>query len=498
MSLSGWKGDTVSLIAGAVLPLAFAPFSWWPVVIISFLILLACIRQISTMRAAWRGYLFGIGYFGIGVSWVYVSIRLFGNATTPLAATITSLFILILSAYTALATWMVRRLLADSAPTTTLLVFPAVWVLIEWLRGWLFTGFGWLQVGYAFVDSPLAEYATWFGTLGIGYLALISITAIFTLLSVHAKARTKIISLILIVVIWGIPMQMELPTYTRTSTDALEVALVQGSVPQHIKWHESQRQPILDNYRQMTEPHWDKDIIVWPETAIPAFRQDVSTYLDAIHHAARSTDTTLMTGLPVRKENGDYYNALIVLGNADHTPDNTYLKRHLVPFGEYLPLAFLLEPVLGYLQIPMSDFSAGEQEKPLVKASEDEAGAFICYEIAFAANVMESLPEAAYLVNISNDAWFGGSLGPHQHLQITRMRAIETGRHILRATNTGISAIIEPNGRIQARLAESEQGVLTGRIHKVAGQTPYSRYVDHPLVVVLTIMLLLIWRVRCT
>ncbi len=494
MSLSGWKGDALSLIAGAVLPLAFAPFSWWPVVIICFLLLLTCIQRVSATRAAWRGYLFGIGYFGVGVSWVYVSIRLFGNATVPLAIAITLLFILILSIYTALAGWVVRKLLADNTSAALLPIFPAVWVLIEWLRGWLFTGFGWLQVGYAFVDSPLAEYAPWSGTLGISYLALISATAIFTIISVNIKAWLKIISLILTTVIWGIPIGMELPIDTRTNGDVLKVALVQGNVAQSIKWQASQRQPTLDRYRRMTERHWDKDVIVWPETAIPAFRKDVSTYLDAIHYAARLSNTTLMTGLPVSEKNGDYYNALIVLGNVGREDNTAYLKRRLVPFGEYLPLKFLLEPVLGYLEIPMSDFSSGSQEKPLIKAAEHEAGVFICYEIAFASDVMESLPEAAYLVNISNDAWFGGSLGPYQHLQITRMRAIETGRYILRATNTGISAIIEPTGSIQARLAESEQGVLTGRIHKVQGQTPYSRYVDYPLIAVLSIMLLLVWR----
>ena len=215
-----------------------------------------------------------------------------------------------------------------------------------------------------------------------------------------------------------------------------------------------------------------------------------------MHYAARLTDTALITGLPVREENGDYYNALIVLGNADRENNTTYLKRHLVPFGEYLPFRFLLEPVLGYLQIPMSDFSPGKQKKPLVRVGEHEAGAFICYEIIFAGDVMESLPEAGYLVNISNDAWFGGSLGPYQHLQITRMRAMETGRYILRATNTGISAIIEPTGKIQGELAESVQGVLTGQIHPVKGKTPYSRYVDYPLVVVLSIILLLVWRMR--
>lgn len=495
MSLSDWKGDTLSLIAGAVLPLAFAPFSWWPVVILSFLLLLACIQNISATRAAWRGYLFGIGYFGIGVSWVYVSIRLFGNATTPLAIVITSLFILILSIYTALAIWAVRKLLADNASAALLPVFPAAWVLIEWLRGWLFTGFGWLQVGYAFVDSPLAEYAPWFGTLGVGYLALIGVTAIFIALSANTRAWMKVISLALTIVIWGIPIWTELPIHARTDGDTLEVALVQGNVPQYIKWHKSQRQPTLDKYRQMTERHWDKDVIVWPETAIPAFRKDISTYLDAIHDAARLSDTVLMTGLPVREESGNYYNALTVLGNADHADHTTYLKRHLVPFGEYLPLKFLLEPILGYLQIPMSDFSSGTQKKPLVQAAEHTVGVLICYEIAFAGDVMQALPEAGYLVNISNDAWFGDSLGPHQHLQITRMRAIETGRYILRATNTGISAIIEPTGRIQTRLTGSEQGVLTGRIHTVTGQTPYSRYVDYPLVAVLTVMLLLIWRV---
>ncbi len=496
MFWSNWKADVLSLIAGALLPLAFAPFSWWLVVIVSLLLLLMSIQNVSATRAAWRGYLFGIGYFGIGVSWVYVSIRLFGNATTPLAATITLLFILVLSAYTALAIWVVRKLTADAPPAVLLLVFPSVWILTEWLRGWLFTGFGWLQIGYAFVDSPLAEYAPWFGTLGIGYLVLITVTAIFMMLSAGINKQMKAISLALTIGIWGVPMAMDLPTYTRMDGDAINVALVQGNVSQYIKWRKSQRQPTLNMYHQMTEQHWDKDVIIWPETAIPAFKRDVSTYLDAIHHAARLSDTILMTGLPIRGQNGDYYNALTVLGSTNLKDKATYLKRRLVPFGEYLPLKFLLEPVLGYLEIPMSDFSAGSQEKPLIKAAEHQVGVLICYEIAFAGDVMEALPEASYLVNISNDAWFGDSLGPHQHLQITRMRAIETGRYILRATNTGISAVIEPTGRVQASLANTRRGVLAGQIHSVNGQTPYSHYADYPLIAVLSVMLLLARYIR--
>lgn len=483
MNLPNWKGDALALIAGAILPLAFAPLGWWPIVFISLFAFMQMIDNVSTQRAAIRGYLFGLGYFGVGVSWVYISIRLFGNATAPLAAGITVLFILILSIYTALTAWLARYLSSGQIQLPRLLAFPLSWVCIEWLRGWLFTGFGWLQIGYAFVGTPLQNYASWVGVSGISLLVALMASAVFSLLMQKNAVSSKLVIAALPILIWGLPTIIPIPTFTAPYGEARHIALMQANIPQHLKWHSNQRQPTLDWYRQATERHWGKDIIVWPEAAIPAFQNDVQDYLKDMHAAARHFGTTLMTGLPIQDEDGQrYYNGLIVLGNAGRGEDTIYRKQHLVPFGEYLPLKFMLQPILGFLEIPMSDFSAGEYKKPLVTAGDDHAGVFICYEIAFGADVTDALPGADYLVNISNDAWFGNSLAPYQHLQIAQMRALETGRYILRATNTGISAIIRPDGLLDSALPQGERGVLQGEIRLMRGVTVYSLFGDYPLI----------------
>jgi len=489
MTLTGWKSDAIVLLGGMVLPLAFAPFGWWPIAILSLLLFQLVIYQDGVGRALWRSMLFGIGYFGVGVSWVYVSISLFGNATPLLAAAITFLLILVLSGYLVLAVFLIRKYATQGF--IALLVLPVVWVLVEWLRGWLFTGFGWLDIGYAFIDTPVAAYGPYLGVLGISFLVMLSASSLFWLLNKQASTGLRISSAVIALAIWLLPILVTFPDQTQVDKEPVSVALLQGNIPQHIKWLKSQRQPTLNLYREMTEAHWDKQLIVWPETAIPAYEDQVFDYLETLHTAAQLSQTSIMLGMPVRESHGDrYFNALGVLGNAHRGPESLYQKQHLVPFGEYLPLRFLLGPMLDFLQIPMSNFSAGEAGKPLVTAGQHQVGAFICFEIAFADDVRQALPEAAYLVNISNDAWFGASLAPYQHLQMARMRALETGRYVLRATNTGITAIIDIRGDIQSILTPFENGILTGNIQPMQGSTLYARYGDYPLLVLLSVILL--------
>ena len=493
MKLTGWKSDAAALLGGILLPFAFAPFHWWPVAIVSLLLFQVTLYADSLGRALWRALLFGMGYFGIGISWVFVSISLFGNATPPLAGAITALLILVMSGYLLLTTLLARKLQADGP--VNLLVLPFVWTLVEWLRGWLFTGFGWLGIGYAFTDTPVAAYAPFVGVLGISFLVLLSSSLLLVMLGRASSIFARGFAGGFILFIWVMPLLIEFPPGTQMEQQPIQVALLQGNVPQHRKWQPSERQPTLDWYQRHSETHWDKQLIVWPETAIPAFEDQVADFLRALDGAARLQNTHIMLGIPVRETHGSrYYNALGVLGNPERGPESLYLKRHLVPFGEYLPFKALLDPVLGFLEIPMSNFSAGEMSKPLVTVGKYQAGVFICFEIAFAGEVREALPEAAYLVNISNDAWFGDSLAPAQHLQMARMRALETGRYVLRATNTGISAIIKPDGNLQQVLPQFQSGVLAGTIQPAHGATWYSRLGDYPILVVVMIFLAGWWR----
>ena len=472
--------------------LAYAPFGYWPVAIVSLIIFSQIIHEVLPRYAAGLGLIFGLGYFGVGLSWVYVSIQLFGQVMVPLAVIITFLFVLMLSLYIVLVAYLVRRLAVNRIDA--LLLLPVIWIGVEWLRGHLFSGFGWLQVGYAFTNSPLAAYAAWIGVLGIGLLVLLSASLAQVLFMRQVAWVWKALAVVLLLLIWLPGVLLTIPTQVHHVAQYQQVALIQGNIDQAIKWHPKQRQPTLDRYQQLTQSHWDKDIIVWPEMAIPAYQDQVRPYLADLHQAALRSASTLVIGLPIKETDGQrVYNGLIVLGGRQ----SHYLKRRLVPFGEYMPFKFLLEPIQRYLQIPMSDLSPGQAKQPVIAVGDYLAGVLICYEIIFGQDVRQAMPQAGYLINISNDAWFGGSLAPYQHLQIAQMRALESARYILRATNTGISAIIKPNGSLQAVLPQDQTGSLSGTIQIAKGSTPYSRYGDYPVLLVIGLIILIVGYRRC-
>ncbi|MDZ7734783.1 MAG: apolipoprotein N-acyltransferase [Gammaproteobacteria bacterium] len=249
------------------------------------------------------------------------------------------------------------------------------------------------------------------------------------------------------------------------------VALVQGAVPQAIKWKPEQLRESMHLYYDLSRPFWkEADLVVWPETAIPAFADQLSDYLDVLREQAIALDTPLIAGLATRDQgDGHYYNSLLAIG----AHEDIYHKRHLVPFGEYLPLKTLLQPLLSFLEIPMSDFSAGDAKRPLLDVGNLKAGVSICYEDTFGEEVIQALPDADFLINVSNDAWFGDSIAPHQHLQMARFRSLESGRYMLRSTNTGISAIIDHNGNVTARSPQFASDVLISKMRLYSGSTPY-------------------------
>ena len=493
--ISGWKADVLALLAGALLPLSFAPFGWWPIALASLAVFQLIMRRDGIGRSLWRALLFGIGYFGVGVSWVYISISLFGNATLPLAAGITALFVLFLSGYIVLVVFLTRLLAQHRVPVGFML--PIVWVMIEWLRGWLFTGFGWLDIGYAFLDTPLAVYAPYVGVLGLSFLALSSVTLLLHSFDGSVLWISRLVGAALLLIIWVLPTLATFPVQTQADKQAISVALLQANIPQQIKWLKNQRQPTLKLYRDMTEAHWDKQLIVWPETAVPAYEDQVFEYLETLHTAAQLSDSHIVLGMPVRESHGDrYYNALGVLGNAQRGAESLYKKRHLVAFGEYLPLKSILDPLLDFLEIPMSNFSAGEVEQPLVRIGAHQVGAFICFEIAFANDVRQALPAAAYLVNISNDAWFGDSLALPSNTCKWRVCA-----HWKMAVMyyvqpiPGLPQLLMMLGDVLSSLTPFKQGVLTGKIQPMQGSTFYSRYGDYPLLIFLVLSLLLTRRI---
>ncbi len=466
-----YRAGLVAFLAGGLAVAGFAPLHLFPLPLLSLALLFALWLEQSPRRAARDGCLYGLGLMGIGVFWLRISIDQFGNVGTVLAIAATLLFALVVSLYFALAGWLATRWNRGQA-LRLLLVFPAVWVLVEWLRGWFLTGFPWLSLGYSQLDTPLAGYAPLFGVYGVSWAAALSAGSLVLILR---ERQRRLPWLGLLVLIWAIGALLQQVEWTRALGKPMQVSLIQPNIPQARKWAKEMRLPTLELYARLTREQVDSDLVVWPETAVPDFLHRVdSDWLRPLAQERAGLGQELFTGIPVMDlETGRYYNGALVPG-AD--PDQAYYKRHLVPFGEYLPFKFWLSPLLDFMDIPMSDFAPGAAQRPLVTVAGLPAGISICYEDAFGAEVVQALPQAAYLINLSNDAWFGDSLAPHQHLQMARMRALETGRPMLRSTNTGISALIGPDGRIASASPLLEAAVLSGQIQPMQGSTPFVRW----------------------
>jgi apolipoprotein N-acyltransferase len=370
-------------------------------------------------------------------------------------------------------------------------MFPSAWTLTEWLRAWLFTGFPWLNLGYSQTDSPLIGFAPLVGIYGIGFLTAFCAGLLNCMVSGSGRMRSTAVVLMCAVILagWGLNGHH----WTQASGAELEATLVQGNIPQELKWKPEQQRETLERYVDLTNQHAGSDLVVWPETAVPAFYDQVETdFIIPLREKMQAKGVSLVTGIPVLdRSEWNYYNAIISL----EKPDQFYYKVHLVPFGEYLPLRDWLARALSFLPVPQADFSAGNLQQPLLEAAGYPVGASICYEIAFGEELIHTLPEAAFLINISNDAWFGDSLAPHQHLEMARMRARETERYLLRATNTGISAIINANGTIVARSPQFEVATVSYAIQPRSGATPYVILGNWPVIVFATVLLVLaVWR----
>jgi apolipoprotein N-acyltransferase len=515
LNLQKRLGDSLALLAGASLPLAFAPFSLFPIAVLSPALLFFLWQNISPKRAFWRGLLYGIGQFGIGVSWIYISFHQFGGLPLFGAILLTGAFVLVMALYPALLGGLIARFFPDNTPLKLLLVLPAAWTLIEWLRGWLFTGFPWLSLGYSQIDSPLNGFAPLLGVYGVSWLTVFSaalliyyfnikqldtkknitlpvksvISLNLTVTSFHHSPFFRILPIFIIV--WGGGWFLSGIQWTSANGKPLKIALIQGNVPQEFKWLSDYQIPSMQRYLRLSKKHRDADIIIWPETAIPMFYSDVPKYMPGfLKHLEQESiryDTDFLLGVPVMKEDGSYYNSVASLGSQP----GFYYKHHLVPFGEYIPFQSTFGELLALLDVPLSAFSAGDARQVNLRSAGEAIGTSICYEDAFGEVIRNSLPAATLLVNVSNDAWFGDSIAPPQHLEIARMRALETGRYLLRATNTGISAMIDPKGKVMAQAPQFNIITLRVIAQPYEGMTPYVRFGNGLIISFLLVCVLL-------
>lgn len=460
----------IALLSGALLPLAFSPYDLPFMALLSPVIFLLLLRQLAPSKAALIGYAFGWGYFGHGVYWVYFSIHHFAHAPLWLAVAIMLGMVAILALYMALFAYLMNRFFNQRLAVRYLLALPSLWVGLEALRGVLFTGFPWLSIGFSQIDTWLSSWAAIVGVFGVSWFVAITVGTISYLISA-AEKRHKLFAVSLIVIAWMGGLILNSINWTQSAGAPIKVALLQGNVPQEIKWLRSFRQKNMDIYMQMTRQQRDVDLVIWPETSVPAFFHRVqNTLMPALKYEAEQLQIDIVLGLPVMPE-GDshYYNGL----HSVRYSNDFYLKRHLVPLGEYMPLKPFSTFILDFLKIPMSDFSAGSDEQALLQGAGYPFASSICYEDAFQQTSIDGLPEAAYLVNVSNDTWFGDTIAPYQHLQMAQMRALESGRFLLRSTNTGITAIVNPAGQITKLAPMFTRTALTGEITPLKGATPF-------------------------
>ncbi len=458
---------------GGLTTAAFAPFGWYLLVPFLLLPILYACLNIAARDAAKLAFCFGFGLFLTGTYWIYISVAIFGQAPVWMALALMVGVAALMAMYLWLTVWLISRLISGE-PWRLLIVAPAVWVLAEWLRGWVFSGFPWLTLGYSQIDSPLAGWAPVVGVYGVSGMLVLSATALLVALLMQGWQRW--LAVLIMALPWLSGSILSTVEWTEAAGKPITSTIIQGGISQDRKWLPEQFRPTLDFYREATRQAAASDIVIWPEVAIPSLMHRVEKYISALESDSRENRQTILFGIleEVRDRTGEtrIYNSVVAL---DGERRQIYRKRHLVPFGEYFPVPAVVREWLRMMSLPNSDLSAGNDEQPLIMTREGvELAIAICFEDAFGAEQLYALPDAGLLINISNDAWFGDSIAPDQHLQIARMRALEVGRYSIRATNTGISAFIGPKGELLEVGAQFVPVTMTMDVQPRKGATPYS------------------------
>ena len=482
--LFGWP--IVSLIAGGVSTLAFAPFDLSWLVFLTLAVAFYYWDKLPVKQAAISAWLFGFGLQCTGVSWIYYSVHVHGSAPAFFAVLLVFLLCCVLGIFTALAAYTVNRYLPNKSVLRLMLFYPASWVVFEWLQGYVMTGFAWMQLGYTQIDFPLSGFAPLLGNHAVGGAIAVSagmLVILFKQPQSLAFKRSMILAFA-VVLLWLNAALLKTIDWTDKYAEPIKVSVIQGNIAQKDKWDPVMRQPTMKMYRDLSLAQKDVDLIVWPETAVPNYAHRVVPYIQQLSHDMKARNTDLLLGIFVQNEEKRVLNSVLNVNGG------VYNKRHLVPLGEYIPLRFLIEFFNKFVKIPMSDIASGEEGQPLLNAAGVPLGVSICFEDAFARDVIKDLPEAKLLVNVSNDAWFEDSHEPHQHHAIARMRALESGRYMIRSTNTGITSFIGPHGEVIKQLPQFETAVLNGEVQPLSGATPFVRWGDWLIVGLCSLLLL--------
>ncbi|MEL0647226.1 apolipoprotein N-acyltransferase [Pseudoalteromonas agarivorans] len=479
------KKAWLALIAGLVLTFGYAPFQIWPIVFFSLAAIIFCINPNNTGKAhaktaAKYGFIFGLGWFGAGISWVHVSIATFGGMPLIASLSLMAFLCAYLALFPSLAFWAATRFASGPKSFGALLIVSVA--MSEYLRGTVLTGFPWLSFGYTQTDGPLRILAPYIGEFGLTLTCVAIAFALYRLTQKDFKTPLATAAAFVILVVSSLNTGSD-----QYSGKHMSTLLVQGNIKQHLRFEPSEFWTTMSKYQDLTRPHWDADLIVWPEAAVPEIEMLADTYLNNLDRAASFNKTALVTGIvDYQLDTKTIYNTLIVVGNKEHNDDqghyryldkNRYRKHQLLPIGEFVPFQDILRPIAPLFDLPMSSFTRGDKIQNNLRANGFNLLPAICYEIVFADLVRGNYKsDSDLLFTVSNDAWFGDSIGPLQHMQIARMRALELQRPLVRVTNNGVSAVYDPISHTQQTMPQFEAATMKADIKLIQGDSVYSQY----------------------
>lgn len=476
LRLAPWCQDLLlPPLLGGLVTAGFAPYGYYGLTLIGLIGLLALWWQAPTpRRGAWRGWWFGVGYFGTGIYWVIVSTHVYGGAPLALGVFLVALLVAVLALFPAVIGGLAVAMRGLPRSVWALLAVPAAWLLLELARATIGTGFPWLSLGYTLIDAPARGLVPIVGVYGLGALLVAAAGTLWLLSAGGLFDRVLAAALVVVfpIGLWALPAPL---SWTAPAGAPLSVAILQGNVDQADKWRPENLEPTKQLYRQLSADV-DARLVIWPEAAIPSLRVLQEDYLDEIDQRAAQTGRTELIGFLVYdRVEEQFFNVVEAMG----IEQGRYRKRHLVPFGEYFPVPDFIKPLVDGVNMHYS-FTHGPVAQPLIEVDGIGLGISICFEDVFPREIRRALPAAGVLVNVTNDAWFADTSAPHQHLEIARMRALEAGRPLLRAANTGISAVIGPTGRVRPRTPQFEVATLEAEVTPRRGATPIVAYGNAP------------------
>ncbi|RUR09596.1 apolipoprotein N-acyltransferase [Legionella sp. km772] len=487
---SKYSAYLFAFFSGLLGPLGFAPFHLPGMAIISMVSFYHLLRHHSVKRVSFLGFFYGLGYFGLGVSWVIISIHDYGNLNYFLSGLTTLGFIFYLSLYPMLVSYSFKRLALDHAPLGNALLFSALWCLSEFLRANLFTGFPWLLIGTTQIDTPMHSFFPIVGVYGVSLLSVFACTLLAEAIREESLKRyCYIISFVFILIT---PALFKNAHWTELKKEPISVGVVQANLAMRDKWDDALFWNLLKYYEKNINTLLGKNLIILPESAIPLPASYLNEYLIKLHQKASAAHSALVLGILQATDDSEssFYNAVISLGKGK----GTHRKNQLVPFGEYIPQPF--EKLTQWLGIPPPNIAPGKRVQSLIKINKHPIASLICYEIAYPNLARQQMPLAEWIISISDNGWFGHSLASYQQLQMAQILSLVTGRYQVLANNDGLSSVINERGEIIDSLPPFSSGLLQSTIFASTGSTPWIIWSDYPALIFCLIILLFLFFLR--